>query len=66
MAKDKKFIQRAIKRPGAFKKKAQQAGMSVQQYARKVLKEGSNASTRTKQQANLALTLRKLPNKGKK
>jgi hypothetical protein len=60
MAKQKKWIQKAIKRPGAFRKKAKQAGMSTQQYANKVLKKGSNASTRTKRQAALAKTLKGL------
>ena len=56
MSKD--WIQGAIKRPGAFTKKAKAAGMSVGKYANKVLKKGSDASTRTKRQANLAKTLR--------
>jgi hypothetical protein len=54
------WIQGAIKRPGAFTKKAKAAGMSVGKYADKVLKKGSDASTRTKRQANLAKTLRSL------
>ena len=56
MAKD--WIQGAIKRPGAFTKKAKDAGMSVSKYANKVLKKGSKADTRTKRQASLAKTLR--------
>jgi len=55
-----KWIQKAIKRPGAFKKKAKAAGMSVSAYASKVLKKGSKASTRTKRQAALAKTLSKM------
>lgn len=55
-----KWIQRAIKRPGAFKTKARAAGMSVTAYARKVLSKNSKASARTKRQAALALTLAKL------
>lgn len=55
-----KFIKRAIKRPGAFTAKAKSAGMSVAAFAKKVLKKGSRASTRTKRQASLARTLRKL------
>ncbi len=55
-----KFIKKAIKRPGAFTKKAKSAGMSVAAFAKKVLKKGSSASTRTKKQASLAQTLRKL------
>jgi len=56
----KKWIQGAIKRPGAFRAKAKRAGMSTAAYARKVTKPGSKASTRTKRQANLAKTLAKL------
>lgn len=55
-----KWIQRAIKRPGAFRKKAQAAGMSTQEYAQKVLKKGSKADATTKRQAVLAKTLAKL------
>ena len=58
MAKD--WIQGAIKRPGAFTAKANKAGMSVQAYARKVLKKGSKASTLTKQQARLAQTFKRM------
>jgi len=55
-----KWIQGAIKRPGAFKAKAKAAGKGTQAYARSVLKEGSKASTRTQRQAALAQTLSKL------
>lgn len=55
-----KWIQSAIKRPGAFTKKAKARKMSVAEYAAKVTKSGSKASTLTKQQANLAKTLRKI------
>ena len=55
-----KWIQGAIKRPGAFKAKAKAAGKSTAGFARSVLKEGSQASTRTKRQAALAQTLSKL------
>jgi hypothetical protein len=57
---DKKWIQKAIKRPGAFTRKAKADDMSVAGYAKKVLKKGSPASTRTKRQASLAQTLRKM------
>lgn len=60
----KKWIQDAIKEPGAFTKKAKAAGKSVSAYASEVTKEGSKASTKTKRQANLAKTLKGL-NKGK-
>lgn len=52
------WIAGAIKRPGAFTAKAKKAGMSVAEYAARVTKKGSKASTRTKRQANLAKTLR--------
>ena len=49
-----------VKRPGAFKAKAQAAGKSAAGYARQVLKPTSKASTRTKRQAALAQTFAKL------
>lgn len=57
------FIQSAIKRPGAFSAKAKRAGRSTQAHARSVLKKGSRASTRTKRQAALALTLSRMRNR---
>jgi len=57
------WIKGAIKRPGAFRAKARKAGMSTSAYARKVTKKGSKASTRTKRQAALAKTLKKLRKK---
>ena len=66
MARKKKWIQKAVKRPGAFTAKAKKAKMSVSAYANKVLKKGSKASTRTKRQAALAKTLRKVSRKRKK
>ena len=60
-----KWIQKAIKRPGAFTKKAKKAGKSVGAYATTVLKKGSKASARTKKQAVLAKTLRKISKKRK-
>ena len=62
----KKWIQGAIKRPGAFRKKAKKAGMSTSAYASKVLSQGSKASTRTKSQASLAQTLSKMRGKRKR
>lgn len=58
-----KWIQKAIKRPGAFSKKAKRAGMSTAQYARRVLKKGSRASATTKRQARLAQTLARMRKK---
>lgn len=60
MAKDKRFIQKAIQHPGAFTEKAEKAGMGVQAYAKKVTGPKSKASTQTKRQGNLAKTLSKL------
>ena len=54
------WIQGAVKRPGAFTAKAKRAGMSVQAYARHVLKKGSTAAKLTKQQARLAQTFKKM------
>ena len=60
-----KWIQGAIKRPGAFRKKAKKAGMSTSAYASKVLSKGSKSSTRTKRQASLAQTLSNMRKKRK-
>ena len=66
MAKKKKWIKKAIKRPGAFSAKAKRAGMSTAAYATKVLKKGSRASAQTKRQASLARTLAKMRRKKRK
>ena len=55
-----KWIQGAIKHPGAFSAKAKAAGKSTGAFARSALKEGSRASTKTKRQAALAQTLSKM------
>lgn len=65
MTTKKKWIQDAIKRPGALTKKAKAAGMSTSAYANKVTAKGSTASARTKKQANLAKTLGKMRKKGR-
>ena len=65
-SKDKKWIQKAIKRPGAFTAKAKKAKMSVPAYAAAVKKNPSKYSTTTVRQANLATTLRKISKKRKK
>jgi hypothetical protein len=57
------WIKGAIKRPGAFRAKAKAAGMGTAAYARHVLQDGSRADERTKRQARLALTLRRLRGK---
>ena len=56
----RKWIAGAIKHPGAFTAKAKSAGMGTQAYARKVTAKGSTASTTTKRQARLAITLKKI------
>ena len=63
--KDNKWIQGAIKRPGAFTAKAKKAGKSVAGMAAAVTKNPSKYSTRTVRQANLAKTLRKISAKRK-
>jgi hypothetical protein len=52
MAK-KKWIQSAIKRPGALTKKAKAAGKSISEYC-----GSSSLSTQSKRQCNLAKTLK--------
>ncbi len=62
--KDKKWIQGAIKRPGAFTAKAKKAGKTVAGMAAAVTKNPKKYSPLTRKQAALAKTLRKI-NKGK-
>lgn len=52
----KRWIAGAIKRPGAFTRKAKAAGMTVQAFARKKRK----APGRLGKQARLALTLKRI------
>ena len=59
----KKWIQKAIKRPGALTKKAKASGKSVSEY---VANPPKNASTRTKRQIALAKTLREMRKEVKK
>jgi len=63
--KKKKWIQGMDMQEGAFTKKAKKAGMGVQEYAAKVTKSDSKASTKTKRQANLAKTFKKMGKKKK-
>ena len=60
MAEDKKWIEGAIKHPGAFTKKAEEAGMSTSEYAAKVTSNPDEYDAKTVRQANLAKTLKKL------
>jgi hypothetical protein len=59
------WIQNAIEHPGAFKKKAKNAGISTSKLASKSLKKKSKASTTTKKQAVLAQTLASMRKKKK-
>ncbi|MGB9619167.1 MAG: hypothetical protein ACPL7K_01995 [Armatimonadota bacterium] len=58
---EKKWIQQAIKKPGALTAKAQKAGQTVAQYCSNL--EGKDETT--KRQCNLYFTLRKLASKRK-
>tara|TARA_Y100000401_G_C8293933_1_gene210283 strand:+ start:181 stop:1077 length:897 start_codon:yes stop_codon:yes gene_type:complete len=53
----KNWIKGAIKRPGAFRKKAEEAGMSTKAFAEKVIANKDDYSARTGRQAELAETL---------
>jgi len=61
--KNKKWIQKAIKRPGAFTRKAKKRNMSVAQFASAVSKNPTKYSSTTRRQAALAKTLRKISKK---
>ena len=61
----KNWIQKAIKRPGAFRAKAKKAGMSTQAFANKVLANKDKYDARTVRQAALAKTLAKMRKKKK-
>ena len=52
-----KWIQDAIKRPGAFTKKADKHDMTVKQFAEQVTSNPTKYNSRTVKQANLAKTL---------
>lgn len=63
-----KWIQAAVPKAneGKFTAKAKRAGMGVQEYAAKVTKKGSKASTTTKREANFAKNMNKMAKKHKK
>jgi hypothetical protein len=66
MPKDnKKFIQEAIKRPGALTKKAEKRGMEPLDFAQQVIENPDRYDERTVKQARFALLLQRF-NKGKK
>ncbi len=54
-----KWMQDAVKRPGAFRAKANKSGMSTSAFASKVLSSKGSYDTRTVRQANLARTFSK-------
>lgn len=60
MAEDKKWIQGAIKHPGAFTKKAEEHHMSTAAFAAKVTANPDEYDKTTVRQARLAKTLSKL------
>ena len=60
MAEDKKWIQGAIKHPGAFTEQAKEHGMSVPEFAAKVKANPDEYDETTVRRANLATTLSKL------
>jgi len=64
LQEEENWIQGAVKRPGAFTKKAKAAGMSVQEFARHVDANKDKYSTRTEKQANLAQTFSKMKKEG--
>jgi hypothetical protein len=55
-----KFIKEATKNKGVFRKQAERAGMTTEEYAHHVLRKDSHAHLRTKRRAQLALNLAKL------
>jgi hypothetical protein len=64
MAEGEKWIQEAVsKHPGAFSKKAKEAGMTTAEFARKVTANPDEYDPKTVKQANLAKTLSKLRQK---
>ena len=58
--KKKKWIQKAIKKPGALTAKAKAAGKTVSEF---IANPPKNASTETKRQIALAKTLKKMRKK---
>ena len=54
------WIQKAVKRPGAFTRQAVRAGMSVHDYARDVLDHPEHHTETTLRRARLALRFEKM------
>lgn len=61
MAKKRKFIQSAIKKPGALTASAKRAGKSPMEFAR----EKQHAPGKTGQRARFALQLRRMAKRGR-
>jgi len=59
-SKQSNWIQKAIKRPGAFRAKAKRAGKSTKAFAQQVLRNPKRYDSRTVRQARLAITLMRL------
>lgn len=57
MKKGGKWIQKAIKTPGAFTEQAKRAGMSLPEFSKEVLSNKDKYSTTTEKRANLYKTL---------
>lgn len=57
----KRWIQKAVKRPGALTKKAKAKGMTISQYCSQ-----KNLSTRSRRQCALARTLTKMSKRRKR
>ena len=60
------WIKDAIKRPGAFTKKAEKRDLTAKQFASKVTSNPTKYDERTVRQANLAKTLSKMHKKRSK
>jgi hypothetical protein len=64
--KDTKWMQKSVKKPGAFTAQAKKAGKGVQAYAKEVLAHKDEHSTTTVKRAALAKTFAKVAKKRKK
>lgn len=65
MAK-RKWIKKAIKRPGALRRKAKAKGMTVSKFCSHVKKNKKRYSSRTRRQCGLAKTLSKFRRRRKR
>ena len=60
MSKDRDWIDKAVEKPGAFRKKADKKGVSTSEFASQVMKNPDEYDEKTVKQARLAATLLKL------